>query len=85
MTLPIKAPKGAVNHAFASNTDTNGVHGIVWHIIVTSQGDDVPKDIGGITNWAQEAHVVAKSWFSALSRGKLMENFSREEKSVLSG
>jgi uncharacterized protein (TIGR04255 family) len=78
MMLPINSPRGVVNHIFATNKDPKGVQGILWHIIVSSQGDDVPVTVEGITDWAQNAHEVAKSWFSSLSRGKLMESFTRE-------
>lgn len=68
-------PKGAISLRFGRGKKKES-DAFIWETTVQSIGDDAPKTVEDILQWADEAHTLADDWFFKLiETGELLRRF----------
>jgi uncharacterized protein (TIGR04255 family) len=76
VNFPLKTPTGGGLIRIASGSRMS-TPSLLWDLQVTSADDESPKSEAEVAVWLSQAHDVVESWFFALVRGELLDQFQR--------
>jgi len=64
--FPCEKPAARLDLRISAGTKS-GSRAVVWEIVVSSTGENVPQEKEQICTWSEEAHNVARKWFDAMT------------------